>query len=715
MKVSRSVFLMSLVLGGVMSAAASGDVEARAEALLKQMTLEEKIDYIGGHNEFYIRSIPRLNIPEIKFADGPMGCRNYGQSTAYGAGICLTASWDTNLAFRMGAAMGRDCRQRGVHVLLAPGVNINRSPLCGRNFEYMGEDPFLAGKTAASLIRGIQAEGVLATVKHFAGNNQEWNRVWTSSEIDERTLREIYLPAFKAAVQEGQAGCVMTAYNLLNGVFCSHHDWLLNQVLKKEWGFSGLVMSDWNATHDAQGAALGGLDLEMPRGACMNRNTLLPLIQAGRVPEAVVDDKVRRILRTLVAAGFLDRPQTRQELPADDPASDAVALEGARSSIVLLKNAKALLPLDAARVKTILVVGPNAHPAVVCGAGSGYVGGFHPVSVLDGIKRIAPQAKVMHHRGLQYSPGTTNQPPDFEVRMAELSTLAKAADVVVACVGFGQASDANSLNRAYNAFWPDAWARKAGLTETEDSDRTFSLPGPQLLTLRTVAQANPHVAVVLNAGGGVDPAGWLDQVPALLCAWYPGQSGGTAIAEILFGTVTPSGKLPVTFARRYADYPCAPYYNVNKDNKTPYAEGVNVGYRGFDSAAIEPLFCFGHGLSYTTFRYGKLAITPAADGSVEVSFTVKNTGRRDGAEVAQVYVTPAAGAEVTRPLKELKGFVRVALKAGERRTVTVRLDRSAFSYWSPGKKNWTVDAGTYGIVVGASSCDLRLKGRLKVK
>ena len=687
----------------------AGDAEQRAEALLKQMTLEEKIDYLGGDRGVFIRAIPRLNIPEIKLADGPMGCRK-GPSPAYGAGIGLAAAWDTNLAFRMGASMGRDCRQRGVHVLLAPGMNINRSPLCGRNFEYMGEDPLLAGRTASGLIQGLRSEGVLATVKHFAVNNQEWDRSGISSEVDERTLREIYLPAFKAAVQEGHVACVMSAYNLLNGVYCSHNDWLLNQVLKKEWGFDGVVMSDWGAVHDAKGATLGGCDLEMPGANFMNRSRLLPLVKDGSVSQAVIDDKVRRILRTIIDAGFLDRPQLRRDIPADDPASDAVALEGARASIVLLKNSKGVLPLDSAKVESILVVGPNAHPAVICGSGSGYLGGLHPVSILDGIKALAPGAKVVHHCGLQSSPGSDSLPTGRYAGADELTALAKSADVVVACVGFSQATDANSAGRAYKAFWPDGWARKLGLVEAEDHDRPFALPDAQVATLRTVAAANKRVVVVLNAGAGVDPAGWLDQVPTLLSAWYPGQAGGTAVAEILFGAVNPSGKLPVTFARRFEDYPCAPFYNLKAQKKTPYSEGVNVGYRGFDAADVEPLFCFGHGLSYTTFRYADMHIQPAADGTVAVSFTVQNTGQRDGAEVAQVYVTPAVGGDVPRPPRELKGFARVALKAGERHAVTVVLDRSAFSYWHPGKKAWTIDAGSHGIVVGASSRDIRLKG-----
>ena len=698
------------------------------------MTLEEKIAYVGGDRSFYIRAVPRLGIPEIKMADGPAGCRNWGPSTAYPAAIGLAATFDRELAERVGVALGRDCRARGVHVLLAPGVNIQRSPLNGRNFEYLGEDPFLAGTTAAALVRGVQREGVLATVKHFAANNQEWDRNHVSSEVDERTLREIYFPAFERVVREGHVGAVMSAYNLLGGTYCTHDAWLLRDVLKGEWGFTGFVMSDWGAAHDPLATANGGCDLEMPAGEQMSPAALLPLIAQRKVEVATLDDKVRRILATLVAAGFLDRKQQRDDVPRDDPSSAEVALLAARRSLVLLKNTGALLPLDRTRLKRIAVIGPNVDPAVWGGSGSALVTPFHAVSLLEGVRRSAGGVEVVHHPGVRASsaavlrgrpfvgpvrqevfagkdlsgkpvavttvdridhvpegaapaPGltsehyairwtgvvaapragryqvVTNADDGIRVRLdgklviddwhdhaptvdtvqvelaagqhavvveyyqgilgavaqfgfgpeippaetleggAEVTALARGADVVIVGVGFGQSADTNSVRAAYKPFWPPAWARQSGLVEAEDSDRPFALPPAQVETVQLAALANPRTIVVVNAGGAVDLAAFVDRVPALLWAWYPGQEGGRALADVLFGDVSPSGKLPVTFARRYQDYPSAPFYNVDQGGKTPYGEGVFVGYRGFDAAAVEPAFAFGHGLAYTTFDY----------------------------------------------------------------------------------------------------------------
>ena len=370
------------------------------------MTLEEKIAYVGGDREFFIRPLPRLKLPEIKFSDGPVGCRNWGPSTAYPASIGVAAAFDRALAQRVGTAMGRDCRARGVHVLLGPAVNIQRSPLNGRNFEYLGEDPYLAGQTAASVIRGVQTEGVLATVKHFAANNQEWDRNHISSEVDERTLREIYFPAFESAVRLAQVGSVMTAYNLLNGTYCSHDAWLLKQVLKADWGFSGFVMSDWGAVHDTTGAAASGLDLEMPSGAFLNAKMLMPLLEQKKLASAELDDKVRRILTSVIGAGFLDRPQKRDDIPLDDPESAAVSLAAARQSLVLLKNDGGLLPLDRTRIKTLAVVGPNAHPLVHGGAGSAFVTPLHHVSLIDAMRKLAPGVRVVHHPGVREVNGT---------------------------------------------------------------------------------------------------------------------------------------------------------------------------------------------------------------------------------------------------------------------------------------------------------------------
>jgi beta-glucosidase len=829
--------------------AGAADPAARAEDLLRRMTLEEKIDYLGGDRGFYIRAVPRLGIPEIKMSDGPAGVRNWGPSTAYPAPIALAATFDPAAAERVGASIGRDARARGVHILLAPGVNIQRGPLAGRNFEYLGEDPFLAGSVVTGYIRGVQSEGVLATVKHFAGNNQEWDRNHVSSEIDERTLREIYLPAFERAVREAKVGALMTAYNLLNGTYCSHHAFLNNDVLKREWGFAGFVMSDWGAVHDGLGAAQGGLDLEMPSAKGMNRETLLPLLAAHRIDEAVLDDKVRRILRTVIAAGFFDRPQQR-DVPLDDPASHAVALEAAEKSLVLLKNEARLLPLDRAKDKRIAVLGPNADPAVYGGSGSALVTPFHAVSLLEGVRQVAPGAEVLYHPGVRrvsevgllgtacfagpvrqqifagealagpplvestldridfhpshdgspakvdgkplpgehYSirwTGTVSapkagryqivvngddgvrvlvdkhkvvedwtdhapivhtaslelhagphqviveyyqgiggavaqfgfgpelpHPPPFE-HTEEVSALAKRADAVVVAVGFGQTAATNAAGAPFQAFWPESWARQAGLVETEDSDRPFALPAAELETIRLALQANPRTVVVVYAGAGVDLAGFTAKTPSLLWAFYPGQEGGRAVAEAVFGDVNPSGKLPFTLAKRYEDHPSAPYYSLNQNQKTPYTEGVFVGYRGFDAKQVEPLFPFGYGMSYTTFAYSDLHVEPAADGSAKVRFRVENVGARAGDEIAEVYVAPPPES-VPRPPVELKGTARVSLGPGARQEVSLSLDPRAFAYWSPQRHGWTVEAGAFEIRVGTSSREVRLRQKIDV-
>jgi len=807
------------------------------------MSLEEKIDYLGGDRSLYVRPVPRLGIPEIKMSDGPSGCRNWGSSSAYPAAVALAATFDTAAAEKTGSALARDCRARGVHILLAPGVNIQRSPLGGRNFEYLGEDPFLAGKIAASYIRGVQSGGVLATVKHFAGNNQEWDRNHISSEIDERTLREIYFPAFERSVREGGVAAVMTAYNLLNGTYCSHDSWLIRDVLKKQWGFTGIVMSDWGAVHDAVGAVTGGLDLEMPSAKYMNRENLSPLLAQHTMDPSAIDEKVRRILRTIAAAGFLDHPQKRDDVSLDDPASAAVSLDEARRSLVLLKNAAGLLPLDRSKLKRIAVIGPNAQPAVVGGSGSAFVTTNHAVSVLDGIKQAAVGIPVDYHPGVrqpsefhvvgkacfagpvrqevfagrelagsptststvdhidfgsegtppapgltenysvrwsgevsaaapgpyefitntddgvrvfvdqklviddwkdhatttnkatlplqrgrhavvieyfqgtggavvQFGFGAVTKPGGFE-GAAEVSALARKADVVIVSVGFGQGADSNSASTAFAPRWPPAWARKAGLVESEDSDRPFELPAAQLETLRLAIAANPRTIVVLNAGGGVDMHTFVDRVPALLFAWYPGQEGGRAIADVLLGEVNPSGKLPMTLAKRYADYPSASSYNLDQAKKTPYAEGVFAGYRGFDAKGIEPAFPFGHGLSYTSFAYSDLQATPGADGSAAVRVKVANTGKRAGDEIVEVYVAPPKQS-VPRPPRELKGFARVSLAPGETKEVAVSLEPRSFAFWDDHGKDWAVEGGRFEILVGASSRDVRLKQTLQV-
>jgi beta-glucosidase len=648
----------------------------RADDLLAQMTLDEKLLYIGGTNGFYIRAIPRLNIPAIKMSDGPMAARNDGQTTAYPAGIALAATWDTNMAQKIGEALGRDCRSRGVNILLGPAVNIYRSPLCGRNFEYMGEDPFLAATMVAPEVRGIQSQGVLATVKHFACNNQEWDRNAISSEVDERTLQEIYFPAFKAAVREGGAGCVMTAYNLLNGTHCAESDYLMNQVLKRDWGFTGFVMSDWGAVHDGVKAANAGMDLEMPTARYMNRNRLRPALADGTVTEAAIDDKVRRILRTIIAAGFLDRPQVRDDIPRNDPQNAQTALEGAREAIVLLKNNRSLLPLDRHTIKTIAVIGPNAIRAVYCGGGSAFPRVFQAVSIPEGIQKIGgADTKVL---------ATTN----YQEGLA----MAKQADAAIVCAGFNN------------------------LLESEGHDRAFELPGGQVDFIRAVAAANKRTIVVISSGGGVAWEGWLDKTPAVLQAWYPGQSVGQAVAEIIFGDVNPSGKLPATFEKRFEDNPSASYYHLRDNGKTPYTEGIFAGYRGYDEKKIEPEFCFGFGLSYTEFKYGKATVTPAKiapEGQMTVSLEVRNSGKLAGDEVVELYVHDVKSS-VPQPPKELKGFARVSLAPGEKKTVQIPLRADQLAYFDVKTHAFVVEPGAYDLMIGASSRDIRSQVKLEV-
>jgi beta-glucosidase len=662
--------------------------EKRADDLLARMTLVEKLNYIGGTNDFYIRAIERLSVPAIKMSDGPMGSRNDGPTTCYPGGIVLAATWDREMARKIGVGLGRDCRARGVNILLAPAVNIYRSPLCGRNFEYMGEDPFLASQMVGPLIQGIQSQEVLATVKHFACNNQEWDRHNISSEVDERTLNEIYLPAFKAAVQQGKVGCVMTAYNLVNGVHCSQNDYLINQTLENQWGFQGFVMSDWTSTYNGVACANGGLDLEMPSARMMNATNLLPAIQDGRVKQSVIDDKVRRILRTVIAAGFFDRPQLRKDIPLNDPENDRTALAGARESIVLLKNNKHTLPLNRQTIKSIAVVGPNADPAVYCGGGSAFTRVFQATSILDGITQIADgQIKLL-----------------YSTNAEEAVQFAKQADAAVVCVGFNQRSRGQEGNR------------RAGLMEGEGHDRPFELPDGQTNLIAAVAAANAHTIVVINSGGGVAWAGWLDRVPAVLQAWYSGQESGRAVAEILFGDVNPSGKLPATFEKRAEDNPTFPYYHLSENHTTPYTEGIFVGYRGYDEKNIEPQFCFGHGLSYTEFEYGKLEVTTnriPANGSVTVTVEVKNTGERAGDEIAQLYIHPVKSS-VPWPPKELRGFERVSLKPGETKTVSLALPAGQLAFYDVKTHGFVVEPGAFDIMVGSSSRDIRGKLRLEV-
>ena len=642
----------------------------RAAALVAQMTLEEKCDYIGGSKDgFYIRPIDRLGIPLIRMADGPQGVRNNTKSTLFACGVAAAASWNEDVVYEMGVALGQDSRARGVHILLGPGVNIYRSPLCGRNFEYMGEDPILAGNTAAQYIKGVQSQGVMATVKHFALNNQEFNRHHVSSDADERTMYEIYFPAFKAAVDAGVAS-VMSSYNLVNNVHAAENKWLLTDVLRNEWGFQGFVMSDWTSTYSTLGCVRSGLDLEMPQGFCMNYETIKPLIETGVIREKDIDTKVENILSNLIAYGFLDRPQLDTTIKEDNPYSREVAYKLSCESAVLLKNSGAL-PLR--KGGKIALMGPRAD-VIPCGGGSGSVDPLYSISLYEGMKQLGE---------------------DFPVTLVaendkSVAAQLKGADAVVISVGF----DKN--------------------TEKEDHDRTFSLPAGQDEMIEFALANNENVIVVIYAGGGIDMSRWQDKVSAIVMGWYPGQEGGLAIARMLAGEFSPSGRLPLTIEARVEDNPTYTNYYVEKPltkrghstlNVT-YGEGVFLGYRGYEKNGVQPAYSFGHGLTYTTFEYSDIAVKPSQNG-YNLTFTLSNTGQYDAAEVAQVYVGEV-NPTVLRPSKELKAYKKVFLKAGESQQVNVHLPKSAFAFYDVDSHDWKVNPGEFNIMVGASSSDIRL-------
>ena len=631
----------------------------RAAELVSRMTLEEKLSYIGGVDGFYIREIPRLGIPRIRMADGPQGVRNDTKSTMYPCGMAAAATWNRELAYAYGKSLGRDARARGVHIMLGPGVNIYRFPKCGRNFEYYGEDPYLTSETAVAYIKGMQSVGVISTIKHFCGNNQEYSRHHVSSDIDERTLNEIYLPSFRKAVQEARTGAVMSSYNLVNSVHMTENKSLIKDLLRDKWGFEGIFMSDWTAAYSNLAPANNGLDLEMSWGQFMNPRVLKEAIETGTVTEKTIDEKCQHILQTLIEFGFLDRDQLDTSIPEQNPESDMTALKVAREAVVLLENEDDFLPFSK-KIRKVAVLGPNSGN-IPTGGGSGFVEPFTTVSVTDG---IAAFYKLV---------------PD-----------ASKADAVVYCAGF------NSH------------------IEGEDHDRPFELPSEQIAQIDSIAALNPNLVVVVNAGGGVDFKPLLARAKAVLMAWYPGQQGGRAVAEIISGRVNPSGRLPISVESRLEDNPVFNNYYCNTEkiynspyDRVTYFEGVFVGYRGYDRSGVEPLFPFGYGLSYTDFSFSDIEAEKLSDGRVHVSATVKNIGKCAGAEVVQLYVNDET-ASVPRPEKELKGYEKVYLEPGESRSVEFILDSEAFAYYDMDRHEFMVEPGIFNILIGASSRDIRL-------
>jgi beta-glucosidase len=680
--------------------------DERARELVHAMTLDQKVAELYGRGDFThygtandIPAVPALCIPELVFNDAGAGVGDgVLGTTAFPDGITQAASWDRDMQRRVGAAIGWEAWHKGIDVQLAPGVDIARSPLGGRNFEYAGEDPYLSGQTGVSEIQGIQSQHVAATVKHYALNDQETNRMTDSSDADPRTMEEIHLPAFEAAVKQAHVASVMCSYNRINGQYGCENAYLLNHVLKGQFRFPGWVMSDWGGTHSTVKAARNGLDQEQNIGSgTYFSGALKTAVQQGKVSRKRLDDMVLRLMRSLFAVGVFDNPPPAypQAEPAyvDTPQEQAIALEAAEGGAVLLKNARRTLPIRGIG-KRIALIG---HAAGADGAQNFYQGGGSSKVPIVGVKaEVVPPVEGITRRAeadgdvVTYADGRD---------IGDAVATAAAADIAVVFVADGGSEGVDRPSLAAQ-------------------DNTCTLFGctpattPQDQIVEQVAAVNPHTVVVLQTGAPVSMP-WLSKVRGVLEMWYPGEQDGNAAAALLFGDVTPSGKLPYTFPKSLSQTPIRSskqYPGVDGQGGYPrsrYTERLLVGYRWYDAKRIKPLFPFGFGLSYTTFRYSHLHVTPTRTGAV-VRFTVTNVGQRTGAEVAQVYLfDPPAAHE---PPKQLKGYDKVLLLPGQTKTVTLRLDRRAFSYWSSQAGGWRVAAGCYGIGVGGSSRSLHLRG-----
>ena len=702
----------------------SQSLEARVEDALSRMTLEEKVGILHAQSKFSSAGVPRLGIPELWTTDGPHGIRpevlwdKWSQAgwtndscTAYPALTCLAATWSEEMSALYGKSIGEEARYREKDVLLGPGVNIYRTPLCGRNFEYMGEDPFLAGKMAVPYIREVQKNGVAVCVKHFALNNQEANRHHYDAVVDDRALYEIYLPAFKMAVQEGQAWSIMGAYNLFEGEHLCHNDRILNKILKEEWGFDGAVISDWGGTHVTEEAIENGLDLEMGTGtngldskygssynAYHLAGPYLERLRDGRASMDVLNDKVRRVLRlNFRTAMNSKKPFGSLNSPEHNAAARKIAGEG----IVLLKNEGGILPIDLEKTSKILVVGENAIKKMTVGGGSSSLKAQNECTPIVGLREaIGDQAKVVYQRGYvgdllrEYNAVDTGidltDPRSEEQLIADAVAEAADADLVLFFGG---------LNKAYGQ-------------DSEGGDRSsMALPYAQDKVIEALAEVNKNIVVVIVSGNAVEMP-WIDKVDGVVESWFLGSQAGHAIADVLLGKVNPSGKLPFTFPVKLEDNAAHALNAYHKDSLTvEYKEGIFVGYRWAEKQNIKPLFAFGHGLSYTTFEYGEASCRKSGDG-FKVSIDVTNIGSREGKEIVQLYIGDEESS-LERPVKELKGFKKVDLAPGETKRVTFEINPDMLKFYDP-ERGWVLEEGGFTAYVGAASDDIRSTVRFKL-
>ncbi len=652
------------------------DINLKVEQLVKQLTLEEKFLLLSNYNKqsaFSSTSIERLGIPSLEMTDGPLGLSWHSssrRSTRFPATICLSATWDRNLSQLMGEAIGREAREAGKQLLLAPGVNIQRTPLNGRTFEYMSEDPYLTKEIAIPYVKGVQNQSVGACLKHFAANNQETNRRISSSEIDERTLHEIYLRPFKEVVQEAKPWSIMGSYNKINGKYIYENTHLLRRILMEEWGFDGFVVTDWDATkyiHDAAICIRSGLSLEMPGPHCYKLELLRASFKKGEFTESMLDDIIRRFLRIFFLTGILDPEMSSHDKRVDSTQNPSLARKIAEEGMVLLKNDRGLLPLNLQKIRRIALLGPNLDVKY----GRPQYGGS---------SAVVPPYEITPLQGIR-------ERCEKKIKLVDDTSKADLA-IIVAGLNHDKGMDSESEDR-----------------------KSFDLPQDQVELIKKTAQDNTDTIVILISGSPIGMEKWLRNVPTILEAWYPGMEGGRSIANVLFGNVNPSGKLPITFPRRLEDSPAHSgkdnrTYPGDENHKVYYKEGINVGYRFFDAMKIEPNFPFGFGMSYTSFEYQKLRVNRKKIKSMKdylvVSIDVTNRGPLDGSEVIQVYARHNQN-EAQRPLRELVGFEKIMLRSRQTSSLSIAVQAKDLAYYDSEKHRWRLAAGDVELQVGSSS------------
>jgi beta-glucosidase len=702
-------------------------MEKRIEKLIKKMTLEEKVGLLHGNSKFYVAGVERLGIPEWSLSDGPHGVRaeinrhdwayagwTNDSASYFPTGTAFAAAWNPELAYRRGEVLGEEARWRKKDVLLGPGVNIIRSPLCGRNFEYMSEDPYMNSVLAVAYIKGLQSRDVACSVKHFAVNNQETNRTTVDVECSERALREIYLPAFKAAVQEGGALTVMAAYNKFRGEFCAENNYLVRKILRNEWGFDGVYVTDWGAAHSTVPSMEAGLDLEM--GTLIDKyedwyyaNPLIEAVKSGKIPMSLVDEKVGDVLRVMIKTNVLDPKKRFGPGSMNTKEHQQATYDAAAEAIVLLKNQNNLLPLDFSSIKSLAVIGDNATRKHSNGGLSSEIKAVYEVTPLEALRaKWGDKVDIRFAQGYEklstfvegsnngQSSGTfSSKTQESDALLKEAVEVARTSDVALLVCG---------LNHDY---------------DTESFDRlNMDIPYGQVELIQEVVKANPRTIVVMIAGSPLNMAAVDICSPAIVWAWFNGMEGGNALVDVLSGKVNPSGKMPFTTPVSLDQSPAHALGNFpGRDLKVNYEEDILVGYRWFDTKGLPVVYPFGYGLSYTTFNYSNLNTdkkTYDQADTIQATFTLTNTGDREGAEVAQLYVSDPV-CSVMRPVKELKGFKKVFLKPGESRRITLDIPVSSLAFYSEAQSQFVVEPGEFTLQLGASASDIKQRISVEVK